>query len=47
VTTYYAHITNELSTELEQVTAERDQLLGNVRSIAGAPSLRNGFEDPY
>lgn len=42
VTTYYAHIINELSVELERVTAERDQLLGNVRSIAGAPSLRHG-----
>jgi hypothetical protein len=39
--TYYAHIINELSTDLEQVIAERDQLLGNVRAITGAPSLRN------
>jgi|GEM_PF-5728526 hypothetical protein len=37
VTNDYAHIINELSAELEQVTAESDQLLGNVRSItAGA-----------
>lgn len=40
VTTYYAHVINELSAELEQVTAERDQLLGNVRAITAAPSLR-------
>lgn len=40
VTSYYAHIINELSAELEQVTAERDQLLGNVRAITAAPSLR-------
>jgi hypothetical protein len=40
VATYYAHIINELSAELEQVTAERDQLLGNVRAITAAPSLR-------
>ncbi len=41
LTTYYAHIINELSAELEQITAERDQLLGNVRPIAAAPSLRH------
>jgi hypothetical protein len=40
VTTYYAQIINELSAELEQVTADRDQLLGNVRAITVAPSLR-------
>jgi hypothetical protein len=45
MTTYYAHIINELSTELEQVTAERDQLLGNVRAITGAPSLRHRTPD--
>jgi hypothetical protein len=41
LSTYYAHIINELSAELEQITAERDQLLGNVRPIAAAPSLRH------
>jgi hypothetical protein len=41
LTTYYAHIINKLSAELEQITAERDQLLGNVRPIAAAPSLRH------
>ncbi len=41
LTTYYAHIINELSAELEKITAERDQLLGNVRAITAAPSLRN------
>lgn len=34
----YAHIINELDTELDRVTAERDQLLGNVRPITTAPS---------
>ncbi len=41
LTAYYAHVINELSAELEQVTAERDQLLGNVRAITAAPSLRD------
>jgi hypothetical protein len=45
VTTYYAHIINELSTELEQVTAERDQMLGKVRAITAAPSLRRRTPD--
>ncbi|MGH3193065.1 MAG: hypothetical protein ACRDPY_34660 [Streptosporangiaceae bacterium] len=38
---FYAHAINELSTELDSVTAERDQLLGNVRSISLAPSRRS------
>lgn len=37
---YYAHLINELATELDRVTAERDHLLGNVRRITDAPSLR-------
>jgi hypothetical protein len=40
LTTYYAHIINELSTELEHATATRDHVLANVRPIAAAPSLR-------
>ena len=32
---YYAHIINELSIDYEQVKAERDSLLGNVRPLAG------------
>jgi hypothetical protein len=40
LTTYYAHIINELSTELEHATATRDQVLANIRPIAAAPSLR-------
>ena len=40
LTTYYAHIINELSTELEHTTTTRDQVLANVRHIAAAPSLR-------
>jgi hypothetical protein len=36
---FYAHVINELSTELDRVTAERDQLLGNVRRITDAPSF--------
>ena len=31
----YAHIINELSIDYEQVKAERDTLLGNVRPLAG------------
>jgi hypothetical protein len=38
---FYAHVINELSTELDHVTAERDGLLGNVHPIATAPSLRS------
>ncbi len=38
---FYAHVINELSTELDRVTAERDELLGNVRSVALAPSRRS------
>jgi hypothetical protein len=30
---YYAHIINELSIDYDQVKAERDSLLGNVRAI--------------
>jgi hypothetical protein len=30
---YYAHIINELSIDYDQVKAERDTLLGNVRAI--------------
>lgn len=40
LTEFYAHIANELSTELDRVTTERDELLGNVRSISLAPSRR-------
>ncbi|MBC9725357.1 hypothetical protein [Streptomyces sp. TRM68367] len=40
LTDFYAQIINELSTELDRVTAERDELLGNVRSISLAPSRR-------
>jgi hypothetical protein len=39
-TELYAHVINELSTQLDSVTAERDELLGNIRSIAMAPSRR-------
>lgn len=49
LTTYYAHVINELSAELEQATAERDQLLGTVRAITAAPSRRSrglGEEGP-
>lgn len=35
---HYAHIINELDTELDHITAERDQLLGNIRPISTAPS---------
>jgi DNA repair exonuclease SbcCD ATPase subunit len=31
----YAHVINELSIDYEQVKAERDNLLGNVRRFAG------------
>ncbi|MFF1798035.1 hypothetical protein ACFVXQ_28135 [Kitasatospora sp. NPDC058263] len=41
LTEFYAHLINELSVELDRVTAERDDLLGNVRSIAMAPSRRS------
>ncbi|MFD8612235.1 hypothetical protein [Streptomyces sp. NPDC059631] len=41
LTDFYAQIINELSIELDRVTAERDGLLGNVRSIALAPSRRS------
>ncbi|MFI9365865.1 hypothetical protein ACIG5E_33160 [Kitasatospora sp. NPDC053057] len=41
LTEFYAHVINELSVELDRVTAERDDLLGNVRSIATAPSHRS------
>ncbi|MFJ6619773.1 hypothetical protein ACIQOW_19625 [Kitasatospora sp. NPDC091335] len=37
LTDFYAHVINELSVELDRVTAERDQLLGNVRSISLVP----------
>ncbi|WP_327358070.1 hypothetical protein [Streptomyces sp. NBC_01304] len=40
LTEFYAHIVNELSTELDRITAERDELLGNVHSISLAPSRR-------
>jgi len=30
---YYAHVINELSIDYDQVKAERDSLLGNVRAI--------------
>lgn len=40
-TEFYAHVINELSAELDSVTAERDDLLGNVHSIAMAPSRRS------
>jgi hypothetical protein len=38
LTEYYAHVINELATALDRVTAERDQLLGNVRAITEAPA---------
>ncbi|MFJ2868256.1 hypothetical protein [Kitasatospora sp. NPDC087314] len=41
LTDFYAHVINEISVELDRVTAERDQLLGNVRSISTAPSQRS------
>lgn len=31
----YAHVINELSIDYEQVKAERDTMLGNVRPLAG------------
>ncbi|MEU9079107.1 hypothetical protein [Kitasatospora sp. NPDC048538] len=40
LTEFYAHLINELSVELDRVTAERNDLLGNVRSISMAPSRR-------
>jgi transposase-like protein len=40
LTEFYTHIVNELSAELDRVTTERDELLGNVRSISLAPSRR-------
>jgi len=40
LTEYYAQVINELATALDRVTAERDQLLGNVRAITEAPSHR-------
>ncbi|MCQ4080745.1 hypothetical protein NGB36_09045 [Streptomyces sp. RB6PN25] len=40
LTDFYAQVVNELSTELDRVTAERDELLGNVYSISLAPSRR-------
>jgi hypothetical protein len=43
---HYAHIINELDTELAHVTAERDQLLGNIRSISTAPSHPGRRADP-
>lgn len=44
MTDFYAQVINELSTELDRVTAERDELLGNVRSISMAPSRRSPTE---
>ena len=41
LTEFYAHIVNELSVELDRITTERDELLGNVRSISLAPSRRS------
>ncbi len=41
LTDFYAQVINELATELDRVTAERDELLGNVRSIAMARSRRS------
>ncbi len=38
LTEYYANVINELATALDRVTIEREQLLGNVRAIAEAPS---------
>lgn len=40
LTEFYAHVVNELSIEIDRVTAERDELLGNVRSISLAPNRR-------
>jgi FtsZ-binding cell division protein ZapB len=37
---HYAHITNELSIDHEQVKAERDSLLGNVRALPGRSKPR-------
>jgi hypothetical protein len=37
---YYAHIINELSIDHEQVKAERDSLLGNVRALPGRSKPR-------
>jgi len=42
LTEFYAQVINELSTELDRVTAERDELLSNVRSIATARSRTLG-----
>ncbi|MEU9455606.1 site-specific integrase [Streptomyces sp. NPDC048277] len=41
LTDFYAHVINELSTELDRVTAERNELLGNVRHIGSAVSRRD------
>ncbi len=41
LTDFYAQVINELATELDRVTAERDELPGNVRSIAMARSRRS------
>ncbi|WP_190813397.1 hypothetical protein [Saccharopolyspora pogona] len=46
LTEYYAHIINELAAALDSVTAERDQLLGNVHAITGAASTNPEREDP-
>ncbi|MGW2528330.1 hypothetical protein ACWC10_14905 [Streptomyces sp. NPDC001595] len=40
LTDLYTQVISVLSTELDCVTAERDELLGNVRSISRAPSRR-------
>ncbi|MCX3059652.1 hypothetical protein [Streptomyces beihaiensis] len=40
LTDFYTQVINELSTALDRATAERDDLLGNVRSISQAPSRR-------
>jgi chromosome segregation ATPase len=37
---YYAHVINELSIDHEQVKAERDSLLGNVRAPPGRSKPR-------
>ncbi len=41
LTEFYAHVINELSVELDRVTAERDGLPGNVHSISMAPGRRS------
>jgi hypothetical protein len=46
LTDFYAYIINELSAELDLVTAERDEVLNNVRSITAAPAGKATADTP-